>query len=217
MPAATSRPARRAGWYERRVFPRVMDRLMDTAATRAIRARVCAPLEGDVLEIGFGTGHNLPYLPAAVDRLRAVDPLEAGRRLAADRIEAARCEVDLVGLDGQALPLEDASVDTALCTWTLCSVPDPVAAVREVVRVLRPGGTLSFVEHGRSPDERVRRWQQRLEPIQRRVGCGCHLTRDAPAILAEGGMEVLELDTYYADGDPKVLGWTFEGRARARG
>ena len=109
---------------------------------------MCAPLAGEVLEIGFGTGLNLPHLPSAVTRLLAVDPMKAGPRLAADRLAASSVEVAFVGLDGQSLDLEDDSVDAALSTWTLCSVPDASSAVREVRRVLRPGGTLHFVEHG---------------------------------------------------------------------
>jgi SAM-dependent methyltransferase len=203
----------RAGFYERRIFPRILDVIMNTAETRRIREQVCAPLAGEVLEIGFGTGHNLPFLPASVTRLLAVDPLERGQRLARDRLAAVDIDVDLVGLDGQHLPLADASVDAALCTWTLCSVEDPVAAVREVARVLRPGGVLHFVEHGLSPDEKVRRWQHRCNGLQRRVACGCNLDRDIPALLTDGGMTIEALDSYYAKGDPKVLGWTFEGRA----
>ena len=141
------------GFYGNRVFPRAMIRLMNTRQMRETRARVCAPLSGDIVEIGFGTGLNLPHLPPTVTVLRAVDPLERGRNLASGRIAASPVSVEFVGLDGQSLPLPDHSVDAALSTWTLCSIPDPVAAVREINRVLRPGGTLHFVEHGCSPDD----------------------------------------------------------------
>lgn len=201
------------GLYRDRVFPRVMDSSCNTATTRRIRADVCAPLAGDVLEIGFGTGLNLPHLPATVSRLLAVDPLRRGRELAAARIAASPVPVEFVGLDGESLDLPDASVDAALCTWTLCSIPDPVAAVREIVRVLRPGGTFHFAEHGVAPDPAVRRWQHRLAPVQRRVACGCHLDRDIPAIIEAGGMSLLRLDTSYAEGTPRFLGWTFRGVA----
>jgi ubiquinone/menaquinone biosynthesis C-methylase UbiE len=202
------------GFYADRVFPRVMDRLMDTEQTRLIRSRVCAALSGDVVEIGFGTGLNLPHLPLTVGVLRAVDPLERGRALASERIATCSVPVEFVGLDGQALPLDDDSVDTALSTWTLCSIPDPVAAVREIGRVLRPGGIFRFVEHGCSPDPRVLKWQRRLNPLQRRLACGCNLDRDIPSIIEEAGLRVGPLDMYYAKGDPKVFGWTFEGTAR---
>ena len=203
------------GFYGERVFPRAMNRLMNTKQTRETRARVCAPLSGDIVEIGFGTGLNLPHLPPAVTVVLAVDPLERGRTLASGRIAASPVPVEFVGLDGQLLPLADDSADAVLSTWTLCSIPDPVAAVREINRVLRPGGTLHFVEHGCSPDPGVRKWQRRLNPIQRRIACGCNLDRDIPSILKDGGLSVDSLNTYYMKGSPKILGWTFEGVAAA--
>jgi ubiquinone/menaquinone biosynthesis C-methylase UbiE len=203
------------GLYRDRVFPRILDVVMNTGENRRIRARVCQGLAGEVVEVGFGTGHNLPFLPPEVTRLRAVDPLARGRALAAARVAAATCEVEFVGLDGQQLALPDGSADAVLLTWTLCSIQDPVSAVREMRRVLRPGGRVHFVEHGRSPDEGVRRWQHRCNPLQRRVACGCNLDREIPALLAQGGLAVEGLETYYAKGHPKLLGWTFEGRAVA--
>lgn len=203
------------GFYGDRVFPRAMNQLMNTKQTRETRSRVCASLSGDIVEIGFGTGLNLPHLPPAVTVVRAVDPLQLGRTLASDRIAASPVLVDYVGLDGQSLPLPDHSVDAALSTWTLCSIPDPVAAVREIRRVLRPGATLHFVEHGCSPEPRVLKWQRRLNPIQRRVGCGCNLDRDIPSILKDGGLLVESLESYYMTRAPKILGWTFEGVAVA--
>jgi len=191
----------------------VINRMMDTKQTREIRTRVCAGLTGEVLEIGFGTGLNLPHIPAAVTKLWAVDPMQNGRVLAGERLSASSIDVDFIGLDGQAIPLEDESVDSALSTWTLCSIPDPVAAVREIRRVLRPGGRLSFVEHGQSPDPRVLAWQRRLNPIQRRVACGCTLDSDIPTILGTGGMSIEAIETYYSKGEPKTQGWTFEGTA----
>ena len=202
-------------FYGDHVFPRVMNRLMNNKQMRETRARVCAPLAGDIVEIGFGTGLNLPHLPPAVTVLRAVDPLERGRNLASERIAASPVSVEFVGLDGQSLPLPDHSVDAALATWTLCSIPDPVAAVREIKRVLRPGGTLHFIEHGCSPDPQVLKWQRRLNPIQRRLACGCNLDRDIPSTIQDGGMRVDSLKTYYMKNDPKFLGWTFEGVASA--
>lgn len=201
------------GLYQQHVFPRLMNAVMNTKETRAIRGRVCAGLSGEVVEIGFGTGHNLPFLPAAVTRLRVVEPSGLGVRLAQPRIAASAVPVEVSGLDGQDLPFEDASADHVLCTWSLCSIPDPVRAVREAARVLRPGGTFRFVEHGRAPDEAVRRWQDRLNPIQNRMAAGCHLNRDIPAILTAGGMRVDSLDAYYGKGEPKAFGSLFEGVA----
>ena len=201
------------GFYSEQIFPRVMNAMMNTKETRRVRAEVCAPLEGEVVEIGFGTGLNLPHLPPTVTVVKAVEPRSLGRDLAAERLADSSVPVDFVGLDGQRIPLEDASVDAALSTWTLCSIPDPAAAVRELGRVLRPGGKLHFVEHGRSPDGKVYRWQRRMDPVQHRLACGCKLTCDIPAIIRDGGMTIEQLDTHYAKGEPKHQGWTFQGVA----
>ena len=201
------------GFYSDSVFPRVMNVMMNSKETQRVRAEVCAGLRGDVVEIGFGTGLNLPHLPAGVTSLKAVEPRTKGRSLAGERLSASNVPVDFVGLDGQRLPLDDESVDHALSTWTLCSIDDPAAAVRELARVLRPGGKLHFVEHGASPDPKVLRWQHRMNGIQHRLACGCSLTSDIPAIIADGGMTVDRLDTHYAKGEPKHQGWTFQGVA----
>jgi ubiquinone/menaquinone biosynthesis C-methylase UbiE len=199
--------------YGDHVLPRVINVVMNTKQTREIRQRVCADLAGDVVEIGFGTGHNLPYLPATVQSLRAVEPAGLGVRLAQERIVACAVPVQVVGLDGQDLAIEDASADAVLCTWSLCTIPDPVAAVREMRRVLRPGGRLHFVEHGRAPDVRVRRCQDRLNGVQQRVAGGCNLNRDIPAIVQAGGLTITALDTVYGKGEPKPYGFLYEGRA----
>ena len=201
------------GFYRDQILPRAIDRLMNKQTNREIRARVCADLEGDVVEIGFGSGLNLPYLPAAVTRLRAVDPSVLGLRLAAQRVAASPVPVESAGLDGQSLPFADRSADAVLSTWTLCSIPDAGAALREVRRVLRPGGTFHFVEHGAAPDASVRTWQDRLNPVQRRCAGGCNLNRDIPALIEAGGLHIERLATYYNEGDPKVMGYTYEGVA----
>src|SRR4051794_40457126 len=203
------------GFYERQVFPRGLNVAMGNKALRDVRRGVCAGLHGEVLEIGFGTGHNLPYLPPAVDVVRAVEPSGVGVRLARERIAASPVPVELDGLDGQSLPFADASVDSALSTLSLCTIPDAVTAVREVRRVLRPGGTLHFVEHGRADDPAVRRWQDRLNGFQRRLGCGCNLNRDIVGILESGGMRVTALDRYFNKGEPKFIGFLYEGVATA--
>jgi len=200
-------------FYRDTVFPRVMNHLMDSKGTRKTRARVCESLEGDVVEIGFGTGLNLPHLPRTVTRLRAVEPSALGVRIAEDRIAASAVPVEIAGLDGQSLPFANRSADAALCTWTLCSIPDPVAAITEIRRVLRPGGSLHFVEHGVAPDEGVRKWQDRLNGIQQRVACGCNLNRDIPALIRAGGLSINRLDTYYSEGEPKPFAWSYEGVA----
>lgn len=127
------------GFYSESVFPRIMNVMMSSKETQRMREEVCAPLTGEIVEVGFGTGLNLPHLPAAVTNLKAVEPRARGRDLAKERLEASPVRVEFIGLDGHRIPLEDHSVDHALSTWTLCSIEDPVAAVRELARVLRPG------------------------------------------------------------------------------
>ncbi len=202
-------------FYRDKVFPRLVNVMMDTKQTRKIRDRVCADLAGDVVEIGFGTGLNLPHLPSAVTRLRAVDPSELGVWIARNRIADSPIPVVMAGLDGQALPFGDDSADAVLCTWSLCTIPDPVAAVREVGRVLRPGRTFHFVEHGAAPDATVRRWQDRLNGIEQRVACGCNLNREIASIIEAGGLTITRLDRYYTQGEPKTVGAMYEGVATA--
>jgi ubiquinone/menaquinone biosynthesis C-methylase UbiE len=201
------------GWYEDRVLPRIINKVLDNRHTREIRRRVAAGLSGEVLEIGFGSGLNLPYLPAEVTRVRAVDPSGKAAELARDRIVASTAPVDIVGLDGQHIPLSDDSVDAVLSAWTLCTIPDAVAAIREIRRVLRPGGQLHFVEHGLAPDADVRRWQERLNGLQQRIAGGCNLNRDIPAIVTAGGLTISRLERYYGPGEPKAFGSLYEGVA----
>ncbi len=194
------------GIYAEKVLPRIINVACAIGDAKALRQRVCAGLHGEVLEIGFGSGLNVPHYPAAVTRVQAIEPSDLGWKLAGKRLAAARVPVQRSGLDGQALPLDDDSCDTALSTWTLCTIPDVSAALREVRRVLKPGGTLHFVEHGLAPDEAVRRRQRRFEPVQKRVAGGCHLTRQIPDLLTDAGFEIRELDVFYAKGEPKIFG-----------
>jgi len=200
------------GFYQDHVLPRVIDLVMSRGEFAVIRARVAAGLEGDVLEVGFGSGLNVPHYPPAITKVMAVDPATAGRKLAARRVSASSVPVEYVGLDGQALRLESESVDHVLTTWTLCSIPDVDRALREIRRVLRPGGSFHFVEHGRSPDPTVARWQDRLTPIQRRVAGGCHLNRPIGELVADSGLKLGPVDNYYAQG-PRPFGYMYEGAA----
>jgi ubiquinone/menaquinone biosynthesis C-methylase UbiE len=199
--------------YVEHVLPRILNATMGLGFLHDVRRRTVAGLEGEVVEIGFGTGHTLPHMPATVTRVRAVEPSGVSVRLAAQRIAAAPFPVEVVGLDGERLPLPDADADAVLCTFSLCTIPDPVAALREMRRVLRPGGVLHLVEHGLSPDGGVRSWQDRITPVQRRLFGGCHLNRDVPALLTAAGFDASDLEAHYLHGQPRPFAHLFEGRA----
>ena len=200
------------GFYVGQVLPRITNLALGTGEHARIRARVTAGLEGEVLEVGFGSGLNVPHYPPAVTRVLAIEPAPGGRKLAAGRVAASPVPVEYAGLDGQALPAATGSVDCVLSTWTLCTIPDIDAALAELLRVLRPGGRMYFAEHGHSPDLRVARWQDRLNPLQRLAFGGCHLNRPIDRLLLRAGFGVTRLDNYYVSG-PKVTGYTYEGVA----
>jgi SAM-dependent methyltransferase len=202
------------GVYREQVLPRLIDKAMDTKVERETRARVCRELRGEVLEFGLGSGLNLPHYPAAVTGVHAVEPSSVAVRLAAPRIEACPAPVVLAGLTGEHLDLPSEEFDAVLSTWTLCTIPDVDAALAEARRVLKPDGVFHFVEHGHSPDERVERWQARLEPLNKRIFGGCHLTRRIAETIERAGFAFERLETYYAKGAPKPWGYMFEGRAR---
>jgi len=194
------------GLYTSRILPRIINTVGGASRLEPLRRRVCAGLAGDVVEIGFGSGLNVPFYPASVTRVAAVEPSDTSWRLAAGRVRAASVPVQRSGLDGESLPFGDGSYDAALSTWTLCTIPDATVALAEVRRVLKPGGTLHFLEHGLAPDERVRRWQRRLDPLQKRLVGGCHLTRPIADLVTAAGFTVTELDVFYQEGTPKVTG-----------
>jgi ubiquinone/menaquinone biosynthesis C-methylase UbiE len=170
-----------------------------------LRRRVCARLHGEVVEIGFGSGFNVAFYPPEVSGVAAVDPSDVGWRLAAKRVGEARIPIRRAGPDAQSLPLPDHSVDSALSTWSMCTVPDLDAALGELRRVLRPGGTLHFVEHGLAPDESVQRWQHRLDRVHARLVGGCHLDRPVVARISAAGFDIAELDVFYQPGGPRFL------------
>ena len=194
------------GVYGDHVLPRIVNAACGMKASHPLRRRVCERLEGEVIEIGFGSGLNVPFYPPAVSRVSAVEPADLGWKLAAKRVAATTVPVERSGLDGQSLPFEDDRFDAALSTWTMCTIPDLDAALAELRRVLKPGGTLHFVEHGLAPDESVRRWQHRLEPMQKRLFGGCHLTRPFPDLISAAGFTIAGVDRFYEDGSPKFLG-----------
>ena len=196
------------GLWERQVVPRMVERCCGHPELERLRAEACAGLAGTVVEIGFGSGRNAPHYPPAVTRVLAVEPSDVALRLGRDRVARRGVPVQRAGRDATRLPLPDGSVDAALSTWTLCTVPDPAAALAELRRVLAPGGRLHLVEHGLAPDPRVARWQRRLEPLQRRVAGGCHLTRDVPGLLAAAGLAPVRLRAEALPGVPRPFGWT---------
>jgi ubiquinone/menaquinone biosynthesis C-methylase UbiE len=205
------------GVYDEHVLPRIINVACGMKTNNKLRERACAGLAGEVVEIGFGSGLNIPFYPPAVTRVAAVEPADLGWKLAAKRLAGTSVPIERSGLDGQHLPFADDSFDTALSTWTMCTIPDVDAALHEVRRVLKPGGSLHFIEHGLAPDESVQRWQHRLEPLQKRLFGGCHLTRSAVDSLTSAGFTVTEVDVFYEKGAPKALGADSLGTAVSPG
>lgn len=188
------------GIYRDRFVPRLVNVACGMKANEPLRERVCAGLAGRVVELGFGSGLNVPFYAAAVESVSAVEPADLGWQLSARRRATARVPIERAGLDGQSLPFPDSSFDTALSTWTMCTIPDIEAALREIRRVLVPGGTLHFVEHGLAPDPKVQRWQHRLDPLQQRIAGGCHLDRNIRALVETAGFGIRELEIVRGQG-----------------
>ncbi|WP_067429574.1 class I SAM-dependent methyltransferase [Nocardioides jensenii] len=203
------------GWWVDHVVPRLTDAGLSTPEISTLRRETCARLAGRVLEVGFGSGLNLPHLPGAVTGVAAVEPSDLGWSRSAHRRETAPIPVERVGLDGQSIDLPDSSVDAALVTFSLCTIPVPDRALRELRRVVRPGGRLHFLEHGLAPDAGVARWQGRLNGLQGRVCGGCQLDRDVPALVGDAGFELLELDQRYLPGPRVGRPWTYGYRGVA--
>jgi ubiquinone/menaquinone biosynthesis C-methylase UbiE len=203
------------GWYDRHLLPYLIDFACGIKPVRRQRRKVVPLAHGRVLEIGIGTGLNLEhYDKSRLAALVGLDPGTEMHRLARKRMSRAGLEVELVALSAERIPFDDASFDTVLVTYTLCTIPDPVAALREMRRVLKPDGVLVFCEHGKAPDESVRRWQDRLTPTWKKFAGGCHLNRDIPALLAAGGFRTEKIETMYLPG-PRPLTFNYWGTARA--
>jgi SAM-dependent methyltransferase len=197
------------------MVPHLADMALRSPEIGELREETCRELHGRVLEIGFGSGLNLRYYPTGVTSVAAVEPSDLGWNLSEQRRARTGVPVHRSGLDGQQLDEEDDSFDSALVTFSLCSIPDPAQALSEVRRVLRPGASLHFLEHGLAPDAGVARWQRRLDPVQKRVFAGCHLSRDIPALVEAAGFEVAQLRAEYQPGPRVMRPWVhgYLGRA----
>ena len=203
-------------WYERHILPYALDFACGLPMVGRQRQQVVPQAQGRVLEVGIGTGLNMPYYDKnRVSQITGLDPALELHPLARKRIAQAGLPVQLLALSAEQIPLPDASFDTVLVTYTLCTIPDPLAALREMRRVLAPGGQLLFCEHGRAPEASVQRWQERLQPLWGPLAGGCHLGRDIPALLQASGFLVPQLHTGYLPG-PKPMTYHYWGAAQAR-
>ncbi len=212
-------------WYGRTVFPRLMEWALSSEVCSAERRRALADARGEVLEIGFGTGLNLAHYPmgptgptgptgsAGVTALTIIDSADLLPDRVTARIAAAPFPVTRAQLDAERLPFSDDRFDTVVSTWTLCSIPDPVAAVREIGRVLRPGGAFLFLEHGLSDRPDVARWQHRWNPIQRWIACGCNVDRPIDRVIADGGLVIRDLSRFVLPGEIRMMGEMYRGSA----
>lgn len=202
------------GIYEQAILPRLIDLCMRNREVAGYRARLVPAARGRVLEIGIGSALNLPYYGAAVERLYGLDPSPALLAKARERVRGAPWPAELFQCGAEDIPLDDRSVDTVVMTFTLCSIAEPQRALREMRRVLVPGGSLLFAEHGLAPEPGVQRWQRRLTPFWRRLAGGCHLDREMDALIRDAGFIVSDLAAGYARG-PRALAYIYCGRARA--
>lgn len=201
-------------FYGRYVVPRLIDWAMDRADVQKERAKVIPRAQGVTLEIGMGSGLNLPFYTERVTALYGVDPSPELQAMARRRAAEVARPIELFLQSAEErLPLQDQSVDTVVCSWTLCSIPDPVRALREARRVLRPSGELVFVEHGRAPAGSVRVWQDRLDPLWTRLAGGCHMNRPTDEVIRSAGFAIKELANEFLPG-PKLLTYTYRGVAR---
>lgn len=202
------------GIYENYLLPRFIACACGTKPIMRQREKVVPLAHGTVLEIGIGSGLNLPFYDGdKVERVIGLDPSEASWKLAAKRAAGLNFEVDFIGMSSEDIPLDAASVDTIVVTYSLCTIPDPTAALQSMSRVLRAGGKLVFCEHGVAPDTNVRKWQDRINPWWRKMCGGCNLNRDIPRLIESGGFQITDLDTIYLPGTPRFAGFNYWGSA----
>ncbi|MCH6557855.1 MAG: class I SAM-dependent methyltransferase [Nitrospirae bacterium] len=201
------------GFYAHWIFPRLMDWVLGTRRVQERRREALAPVYGSVLEIGFGTGLNLPHYPGAVTWLTALDPEPLLPKRVARRTSEASIPVELVHCSAEVLPFEAGRFDCVVSTWTLCTIPDVGAALREVRRVLKSDGKLVFLEHGRSDDVRIAKWQDRFNPLERLIACGCNLNRPIDVLIDQAGLKIARLERFLMPGVPRIGGEMYQGTA----
>jgi len=202
--------------YAKYVLPRLIDLSMRNKETTRVRADWVPHARGDVLEVGIGSGLNLPFYSAEVRRVYGVEPSAELQKIARKSMASQATKVEFLSQSAEDdLPLSDMSIDTVVMTWTLCSIPDPLKALRQMKRVLKPNGHLIFIEHGRAPDSRVAAWQDQLTPLWKRIGGGCHLNRKIDELLVGAGFTIDELRTTYLPG-PRPMTYTYQGFAHVQ-
>ena len=203
-----------SGFYDRYVLPHIIRCGCGSKPVRYQRKKVVPQASGVVLEVGMGSGANLPYYdPEKVELIYGLEPSEGMRALAKPAVEKSGLPVEFIDLPGEAIPLPDQSVDTILLTFTLCTIPDRLAALAQMKRVLKPDGKLIFCEHGLAPDEDVARWQQRINPLWSLMAGGCHVNQPIPHLIQTGGFSIDQMDEMYLPGTPKTLGYNYWGTA----
>ena len=203
------------GFYNKHILPRFLDSACGIGPITKQREKVVPLAEGVVLEIGIGSGQNLPhYSPDRVNKIIGVDPDEHIWTRSQDRRAACPIDIERIGLSGEQIPLEKDTADSVVVTYSLCTIPDPIKALREMKRILKPGGKILFSEHGKAPDGNVHRWQNRIDPLWKKIAGGCHSGRDIPALFKQADLSFEHLEERYIPG-PKVLSYNYWGIAKA--
>ncbi len=202
------------GFYDHHILPRLLNAAMSAKPISYQRRKVVPRAQGRVLEIGFGAGHNLPYYDTAkVERIWALEPAAEMRERSAERRAASTIPLEFIDLPSEKIPLDADCADTVLVTYTLCTIPDVMAALGEMRRIMKPSGQMIFCEHGEAPDESVKRWQRRITPAWKVIGGGCHVGRAIPKLIGDAGFKVLDLETMYLPGTPRFAGFNYWGSA----
>jgi len=202
-------------FYQKHIMPKFVNLACSSGQMKKVRSKTIPQAKGDVLEIGFGSGHNLPFYQASqIKRFRALDPDAGMRKLAAERMREAEFDCDVLDLEAESIPLDTKSIDTLVMTFTLCTIPDVQKALGEMRRVVKPGGKLIFAEHGLAPDARTAQWQRRIEPFWKPLGGGCHLTRKPVELISEHGFSIEEVTADYLPKAPRFAGFVSFGTAK---